>query len=379
MKILHVLNVPFVLPYILGNQIEYFNDIGTEVHIACSNGPQLDNYKKKWNFVFLELKINRKISLFDDIFSIFVLIKYIKKNNINVVVGHTPKGALIAMISAFLCKVNKRIYFRHGLMFETSKGIKRKILIYIEQFTSTLSTKVICVSNSVLDKSIEYKITIKNKLLLINNGSCNGIDSLNRFNIASISNDFLKNKRKEYNISINDVVVGFVGRLSKDKGINELIQAWNSVKNRYTNVKLLLCGPVDERDPINKNLLNKILNDSTIIYTGEVIETEYIYSLLSIFILPSYREGFPTVVLEASSMNLPVITTKNTGCIDSIIENITGIFTEINPDCISDKIEFYINNPELSILHGRNGRKFVVNNFNQKQIWNKLALEYKND
>ncbi len=379
MKILHVVNVPFVLPYILGNQIDYFNSIGFEVHVACSNGAKIEEYKSKWNFNYLELKVNRSYSLFDDLYSILILVIYIKKNNIDIVVGHTPKGALLSMLASFFCRIKKRYYFRHGLMYETSIGFKRKLLIEIEKLTSYLSTKVICVSQSVLDNSLVYNLSKKHKLILIDKGSCNGIDANDRFNISNCSIEMINNLKNNYKINNDHIIIGYIGRLSRDKGINELVQAWDIIKNKNSNLRLCLCGPLDQRDPIDNEILKKIQIDSTIIYTGEIFDAEYFYSFFSIFILPSFREGFPTVILEASAMNIPVITTKSTGCIDSIIENVTGIYTEINPESIAKNIMFYIENSDIASMHGTNGRKFVLEQFNQSVIWNKLANLYLNE
>ena len=378
MKILHVFNIPFSLPIFLGDQIDYFNMLGSEVHIACSGSTKIHTFKKKWDFEYFELKIHRKFSFIEDLYSVYLLCKYIKKHKFKIVIGHTPKGAIIAMLSSFLCRVKKRIYFRHGLMFETSKGLKRKLLILIEQLTSLLSTEVVCVSHSVYYNSIKYKLSKKQQLLLIDRGSCNGIDSINRFNFDNCSVESIIIKKTIYNICNCDIVIGFVGRLSRDKGINELVDAWSKVKDKNNNVKLFLCGPLDERDPISDDTLLKIKHDSTIILSGEVEDTEYIFSLFSIFILPSFREGLPTVVLEASSMMLPVITTKSTGCIDSIIENETGIFCDIDSESIYLNIQYYIDNPKIAKEHGINGRKFVRKYYNQKNIWAKLASLYLN-
>ena len=124
-KILHVVNIPFVIPYYFGDQLTFFKDKGDIVHIACSNDETLFKYSKKWNFIPYPLTINRKISPLSDLISIIRLFIYIKKYNFDSVIGHTPKGAMIAMISSFLANVKTRIYFRHGLMFETSSGVKK--------------------------------------------------------------------------------------------------------------------------------------------------------------------------------------------------------------------------------------------------------------
>lgn len=377
-KILHVVNIAFVIPYYLGDQITYFKEKGDIIYIACSKNDSLSNFSNKWNFVSFELNINRSFSPILDIYSIIRLFIYIKKNKIDTVIGHTPKGAFIAMISSYFANVKTRIYFRHGLMYETSNGFKKILLMYIERLTSFFSTKVICVSKSVLECSISNKLSNPKKLLIINKGTCNGVDSGKLFN-----KDFINPKLKEeiynkYDISNDTKIIGYIGRLAKDKGINELILAWNLIKKDKLDIKLMLCGPIDERDPIDQVLLNRIITDNSIILVGEVQNPEFYYSIFSCFVLPSYREGFPTVVLEASSMQLPIITTKSTGCIDSIIENETGIFTEISAISISEKIKFYFNNPLIANQHGINGREFIIKNFQQEILWQYLYKIYTN-
>lgn len=378
-KILHVVNIAFVIPYYFGDQINYFDKQGHVIYIACSKSENFLHYSKKWKFIPFQLNISRKFSPLQDFFSVLKLLIFIKKNKIDTVVGHTPKGALVAMISSYLANVNNRIYFRHGLMFETSNGLKKQILIFIEKITSYFSTKVICVSNSVLESSIIYNLSASNKLAIINSGTCNGIDSSYLFNKALINPNAQIDIYKKFKISNKTKIVGYIGRLAKDKGINELILAWNLLNKENLDIKLMLCGPIDERDPIDNELYRRMKTDNSIILVGEVKNPELFYSIFSCFVLPSYREGFPTVVLEASSMQLPVITTKSTGCIDSIIENETGIFSEITPSSLSEKIKFYLNNPLIANLHGINGRKFVLKKFQQEKLWISLNKIYSNE
>ena len=371
-KILHVVNIPFVIPYYLGDQISYFQNHDYEVYIATHNSEKLDDYVTKWKFSAVKLNIKRAFSPLNDFITICRLILFIKKNNISIVVGHTPKGALLSMISSYILNIPRRIYFRHGLMYETSSGIKRNILVAIEKFTSFLATEVVCVSNSVLLNSKIYNLSRPDKLKIINHGTCNGIDSDFKFNKNSINKNELKLLKNKLKLNSSDFVVGYVGRISKDKGISELIDAWMLLIKGIYNLKLVICGPYDSRDPLDDSKLTIMRNEPSIIHVGEVDNVEYYYSLFNLFILPSYREGFPTVVLEASSMELPIITTQATGCRDSIIENVTGVFTEIDCNAIQHQILYYINNPLIAKLHGKHGREFVIERFSQKIIWDNL-------
>jgi len=372
MKALHVVNISFVLPYYIGEQFDFFQEKGVKFYIASSPDPFLFDYCKEKNLKAIPVHILREINIKEDIKATIKLFKVIKRKKIDVVIGHTPKGALLAMLAATLARTTNRIYFRHGLMYETSKGLKRFVLKNIERFTGSLATKIICVSPSVLRISNHEKLSKPKKNILLNRGTCNGIDALVKFNPAKIRQQDVEALKMMYDIKASDKVVGYVGRLVNDKGINELIQAWKSILKTRKNIKLLLVGPFEKRDAIDPAVQKFIDDEPTIISTGLIQETALYYALMDLFILPSYREGFPTVVLEASSMELPVITTQATGCIDSIINNETGVFTSLKPADIVKHILYYLDNESVANDHGQNGRSFVLKNFDQHVIWREI-------
>lgn len=367
-KILHVVSISFSLKYFIGNQFIYFRDKGYEFSVACSPSDDLNAYSAKMKFKVLNISIIRQISPIQDIISIYKLYKFIKAENFDIVIAHSPKGGLIGITAAFFAKTPVRVFFRHGLVFETSKFIKKHILISIEKWIGYLSNKVVSVSPSILEKTVYYKLNDFSKNLILSKGTCNGVD-LSKFSF-----------RDKHIVGESDknIVVGFIGRLCKDKGIVELINAWSIIEDQNKDVRLLLVGPYDDRDILPDYVIDKIKKNKSIIHIGHVEDTSFYYNKMDVFILPSYREGFPTVVLEASSSQLPVITTKKTGCIDSIIENETGIYTELNSIAISEKIQFYIDNPSIRKLHGFNGRKMVERYFDEKIIYSEIEKQILN-
>ena len=168
------------------------------------------------------------------------------------VVGHTPKGGLVAMIASFLANISERIYFRHGIIYETSTGFKRVLLKNIDRLTGFFATKVVCVSQSVMNISENDTLNNPTKNIILGLGTCNGIDTENKFNPYKIDISHLELLRSKYSIPKEDKVVGYVGRLVKDKGIDDLIKAWEIVKLNYPRAKLLLVGPIEERDSISE-------------------------------------------------------------------------------------------------------------------------------
>ena len=376
-KILHVVNISFVIPYFLGEQLNYFKEKQYKEYIICSPSKELKEFSLQYNFKYKEVEILRSISIFKDLKAVLATIKYISENEIDFIVGHTPKGALIAMLAGFICRIPKRIYFRHGLVYETASGLKRALLKFIDRIASLLSTKIICVSESVCIKSIEDRLNSKEKQQLLSRGTCNGIDT-ERFSKKSISVDQLMILKNNLGLEDKDFVIGFTGRLVRDKGIKELVNAFNLLSYKYSNIKLLLVGQLEERDAIPQNIVNEIKNNVNIITTGYVQNSsiEYYYALMDIFVLPSYREGFPTSVLEASAMELPVITTKVTGCIDSIIENETGIFVDNSGLSLYNGLERLYKDNKIRDYMGLKGRLFVENYFKQEIIWNEIEKLY---
>lgn len=376
-NILHVVNIYFVIPYFLGDQLLYFRKKGYREHIICSHSDEIKEYSESHLFDYKEVSILRVVSIWKDLKAVFYVSQYIRKYKIDIVTGHTPKGGLIAMLSAYLMHVPIRLYFRHGLVYETTKGYKRKFLILLDHLSARLATKVVCVSPSVCQISLRDKLNSSSKQVLLNKGTCNGIDT-DRFNKYRIDSNLIVLLKEKFLIYNDSFVVGYVGRLVKDKGIVELVDAFCDIKNQCPKAILLLVGMVESRNSIPAKTEREINTNSSIICTGYVDNCviENYYAMMDVFVLPSYREGFPTSVLEASSMELPIVTTKATGCIDSIVEGETGVFVECERSSIASAVMKYLNNVDLRILHGKKGRKFVQENFEQHIIWEAISKLY---
>ena len=285
-KILNVVSVYFSIPFFFGEQLKYFKEKGYDVHLICSPSDKIDKFANSHGVRYKELSILRKFSIFQDIKTVYAIYKYVKENKFDIVAGHTPKGALLSMLGSFLARTPKRIFFRHGLVYETKTGFNKQLLINIERFTSFLSTKVICVSPYLIEKSISDKLSSPQKLNLLNIGSCNGVDVLDKFNPLNISKIRMESLKLKYNITNGDYVIGFVGRLVKDKGIQELVDAFIDLKAKHKHLKLLLVGPFEEEDALSQHTRIIIESENDIITVGPTDDSiEYYYSLMNIFVL----------------------------------------------------------------------------------------------
>lgn len=377
MKILNISNIYFTLPYFLGDQLKHLTNRGYEIHLICSPSEQLSEFAKKHNCEYAEVEIIRKFSIIADFKALFALYKYIKINKFDIVSGHTPKAGMLAMLAARLAGVKKRIYFRHGLVYETATGIKRQILLWSERLASWCSTKTVCVSPYLIERSLKDNLSSPEKLIILNRGSCTGIDAINYFNPKLYKEIDKKNLRASFNIPENAFVIGFVGRMVRDKGIIELVEAYNKLKELYPQVYLLLVGPLEERDAIPNVLVDYIHHEKNIVCTGLVENNmPLFYSIMDVFILPTHREGLGVSLLEAESMGIPVLTTSHSGARDAIDPGVSGEYIEMNPDSIFINIKKYINNPELCKQQGEAGRRFILENFRQELIWDEIEKLY---
>lgn len=369
-RILHITNSYFTLPFFIGGQFLYLKNKGYKLHVICPPSPNLSDYGEKMGFNYIEVEIARKITPIKDIIAFFIICNYIRKHKIDIIVGHTMKGSLFAMLAGWVMRIPRRIYFRHGFLYDIMKGYKRKSLIIIDRISAACSTKIVCVSPSVYNQSIDLRLNPKEKQMILGKGTCGGIDATNTFNPERIEPEALIKLRSSLNISDSTFVIGYCGRLVKDKGIIELVEAFEHLKSQNQNkYKLLLVGDFEIRDAIPKQIVKRMENDSDIIITGFIFENiQYYYALMDLFILPSFREGFPTSVLEASSMKLPILTTRATGCIDSIIDGHTGYFISNTKESIIEAILNLINS-EKKIQLGINGRNFVLENFDNNILW----------
>lgn len=373
-NILHVVNIYFVLPYFIGGQFAYFRQKGYRMFAVCSESEYLDGYAREQGFGYKVVPVKRSFSVKQDLKSIRQICSYIRENEIGVIVGHTPKGGLLAMLAGWLMRVPRRIYFRHGLVYETSHGLKRFVLMTVDRISSACATKIVCVSPSVLQRSIEDHLAPADKQLVLGNGTCSGIDTQGKFCPEKIDGDHLAAMRRRWGIADGDWVIGYTGRLVKDKGIIELVSAFRKLKKRYRNMKLLLVGMFEVRDALPEDIQDDIKNDPQIVWTDfQNTDQEYFYAMMNVYVLASYREGFPTGVLEAQSMGVPVVTTRVTGCRDAIVEGRTGLFAEHSADSIAEAItEIH----DKKVVSGTAARKWVVEKFDNLIVWNEIEKLY---
>ncbi|MCF6182096.1 glycosyltransferase family 4 protein [Lutibacter sp.] len=343
-----------------------------EVILVSSPGVLLKDICKAEKVDGFPVSMKREISLYSDIISLFSMIKLFRKIKPDVVHGNTPKGGLISMFAAWFNRVPTRIYYIHGLRYQETNGVKRKLLVNMERLSCFFSTHVYAVSFGVKKMLKEDKIT-KKKVCIIGNGSVNGIDT----SFFSIENNNVFDIRNSLGLTTKNFVFGFVGRLVKDKGINELVEAFSQINRLKPESRLLLVGNFENGDPIDIDIKNIISNNKSIIAVGFQKDVRSYYKAMDVFVFPSYREGFGISLMEAAAMGIPSISTDIIGCNEIISDGYNGIL--IKPKSVEklfEAMKMLISDKAIINNMAEVSRKYVENKYEQKKLWEKTLESY---
>jgi len=311
-KICYVVTIPSTIRAFFVEQLQYLSMNEYDITVICGYDKDLQNELGS-NIRYIPVNMPRGISIIGSFKSIIKMIKIFKKEKFDLVQYSTPNAAFYSSIAAFFCGIKIRNYHLMGYRFEGSKGIIKKILMLMEKISCLLSTHIECVSQSSLNNGIEHSLFKKEKVTVVWNGSTGGVN-LSRFDFSK-RQQWRMEIRKELGYSDNDFVYGFVGRITKDKGINELLSAFLELKD---NSKLLLVGNIEEDNYLDTVLLAKAQENSDIKFHGFASDIERYYAAIDVLVLPSYREGFGNVVIEAGAVGTPAIVTNIPGPMDTI-------------------------------------------------------------
>lgn len=376
-KLIRITTVPISLEKLLEDQLNFMSDY-FEVTAISSDKNRLNKYGENQNINTFSINLTRKITPVKDLLAVWKLIKFLKKNKPHIVHTHTPKAGIVGMLAAYIARVPHRLHTIAGLPLMEATGIKRKVLNAIEKLTYVCATKVYPNSKGLKDFILQENFTKPSKLKIIGNGSSNGIDTT-YFDPDRYTKTFKNELKLKLGISETDKVFIFVGRLVSDKGINELISAFNKLQQNHQNIKLLLVGPLEsDLDPLHKQTLNTIKSNQHIISLGFQKDVRPWFAISDMLTFPSYREGFPNVVLQASAMGLPCIVSNINGCNEIITDNLNGlIIPKKDPDALEDAMKVLVENPILYIKLKENTRKFIQEKYERKVFWKALLYEYK--
>ncbi|MBD3724390.1 MAG: glycosyltransferase family 4 protein [Flavobacteriaceae bacterium] len=334
----------------------------------------LELVKNREKVAVKDIKMERQIAPFQDLISLYKLYKFFKKEKPTIVHSITPKAGLLTMMAAKYAGVPLRIHTFTGLIFPSKKGFFQKLLIAMDKVLCWHATHIFPEGNGVKQDLEKYKITSK-PLKIIANGNVNGID-VDYFNVENVTIEEKQKLKNELNILSEDFVFIFVGRLVGDKGINELVRAFSKLQT--PNSKLLLVGPLENNlDPLLPETLKEINYNPNIISVGYQTDVRKYYAISNVLVFPSYREGFPNVVLQAGAMQLPSIVTNINGSNEIIKHNKNGLIIPVqNSDAIFVAMLTIMNQVDINDMK-KQARIMIENRYKQELVWEALLKEYK--
>lgn len=380
-KLIRITTVPISFKVLLKGQLRFMTSNGFDVKGVSSEGEELREVHENEGIVMEAINMSRKITPFQDLKSLWEMWNFLRKEKPQIVHTHTPKAGIIGMLAARLAGVPHRLHTVAGLPLMEATGIKRKILNFVEKLTYSSATRVYPNSKGLYDFILQNNFTQSNKLKIIGNGSSNGINTT-FFSPAQVSEIENVALREKLNIQPDDFVFVFVGRIVSDKGINELIKAFSELQtaenNEQIGIKLLLVGGLEsDLDPLNPETLAEINQNRDIISVGFQQDVRPFFAIADALAFPSYREGFPNVVMQAGAMGLPSIVSDINGCNEIIVEGENGmIIPPKNVEKLKEKMLTLAKDKNLYIKLKENSRRMIENRYEQSVVWKALLEEY---
>ncbi len=378
-KLIRITTVPGSLGVLLDGQLKFMSEHYEVVGVSSSGkgSTTLDMVAQKENVRVIPVEMSRKITLIQDLKGIFQLCRVFRKEKPDIVHTHTPKAGLLGMIAAYLTRVPHRLHTVAGMPLLVTTGKRRKLLDFVEKLTYFCATKVYPNSFGLKQIILDNGYTAQRKVKVIGEGSSNGIDT-SLFNPNNYTSKDKKPLRESLGIDENDFVFIFVGRLVKDKGINELIEAFTQLSKDYKNAALLLVGGFEtELDPLLPETISLIANNRKVISAGWQNDVKPYFSISNALVFPSYREGFPNAVLQSASMGLQSIVSDINGCNEIIENGKNGII--VAPKSVKELFNAMVSilNKEVALLEAEQIRELIEKKYNRKVIWQNILEEYK--
>ena len=376
-KLIRITTIPLSIEKLIENQPRFFSKY-FDVTLVSSDKEKLEEIANEQEVKYFPLEITRKITPLQDFRCLIQLVSFLRQENPYFVHSHTPKAGIIGMLAAYIARVPVRMHTVAGLPLMEATGFKRILLNLVEHITYFCATNVYPNSKGLENFINENNFCDKSKLKTLGSGSSNGIDTA-YFNPEEVTETQKANLKKELNIETTDFVFSFVGRLVGDKGINELIQAFVAVSKKHPSAKLILVGHTEpELDPLLPETLHSVELDENIIEVGFQKDIRPYLALTNVFTFPSYREGFPNVVLQANAMGIPCIVSNINGSNEIIKEGNNGIIVPLKDvETLHQKMVLLLENPNQIKWSETNIRKAITSTFERKVFWNLLLEEYK--
>ena len=367
MKLIRITTVPSTLNAFCKGLLKEFKLEGYEVVAVSSPGEELDELAESEGVRTIAVHMERRISPFNDMKSLWQMYRVMRREKPDMVHSMTPKAGMVTMVAAWLARVPVRIHTFTGLVFPTSTGLKRRILMFTDWLTCACATHIIPEGEGVKADLLKNKIT-KKDIRVLGHGNIRGID----LEFFKPSVPHLQEEQAPFSFV-------FVGRLVGDKGINELVDAFSRLNREHPETRLVLVGPEEEKiDPIQPETAAEIDRNPAIDAVGQQSDVRPFFTSADALVFPSYREGFPNVVIEAGAMGLPSIVTDINGSREIIIDGENGmIIPSKNAEALYQAMKHFVENPEDVKRMAENARPLIASRYEQSYVRQCLKDFYK--
>lgn len=369
LRICFLSGISSVVVHFYGDLLKTLRDQGADLCVVSSDDERLQKFSAETNCPVFPVTITRKMTPIGDVRACLKIFRFFRKSRFDLLHVHTPKGGVIGLVAAFLARLPVRVYTIHGLPMETASGMSRRVLWLMEKLSCSLATRVLAVSESLREKVIQEKLCPPHKISVLGSGTACGIE-IERF---CLNDDVIRagrDVRRRLEIPDTGIVVGFVGRMTPDKGVETLIDAFLRLEQQRPDVWLLLAGPLDKvRGTFAPALLETIAEHPRIKAVLEHVDPALYFAAMDIVTLPSRREGFGLTLLEAGAMQRPVVATRVTGCVDAVVDGRTGFLVPPDsPEAFAEAITTLLESNELRDAFGMTAKKRVLEKFSRKDL-----------
>ena len=377
-KLVRITTVPLALSSLLRGQMRYMSENGFNVLMISADGSELPGVLSNEQCPHIIVPMTRKITPLQDLKCLWQLVKIFRKEKPDIVHSHTPKAGLLGMMAAWICRVPVRIHTVAGLPLMVEKGMKLRLLKFIERLTYAAANHVWPNGASMKKVITENHFCSPKKIKVIGQGSSNGVDT-QKFNKDNLQPEILDNIRQKIQYDTAHTYLLFTGRLVLDKGIVELITVFTAVQKSNPRLRLLLTGNFERSlDPLPATIEKEILHNPAIIHIEWTEYVEYYMALADFFVFPTYREGFPNVLLQASVMKLPVLCSDIPGNVDIIVHRETGLlFGNQDVDSLKEQLTWALGHRDDMRSMAEKQYHFVYNNFPRTVFWKTMQQEYR--
>jgi lipopolysaccharide/colanic/teichoic acid biosynthesis glycosyltransferase/glycosyltransferase involved in cell wall biosynthesis len=358
------------------DQITRLREAGYRVTFICSPGPERAAVEEE-GAEFIAIPMEREIAILKDLRSLWRLWRVLLEMRPDITNVGTPKAGLLGGIAAKMAGVPVRIYTIHGLRLEGAKGLKRAILGMMERISCGCGQYVRCVSPSLRDRVVKLRLVLPEKAYVVAAGSANGIDA-EHFRSTPTRIEEGAGVRLRSGIPAYAPVIGFVGRFTRDKGIAELYGAFLRLKEKFPELRLLLLGRFEDGDPVDAAVRDGLEANPNVVFAGVVKDTPRYYAAMNVLALPTYREGFGNVCIEAQAASVPVVTTRVTGAADSVLDGVTGLLVPSRDEAaLAGALAELLGNPGRTKHMGKVAAEWVHDRFRREIVWDALVEDYK--